>query len=274
MPLIALRAGARRVLLAGLAGSLLAASAGAADENKPYAPIPADIGKAVAPPNDLLIAAKVVRDAAAAGNAEAVFAMIADEVTLVQSGITVDAKRSIEKKGPFKDADEAFSAIGPAYQEGDIVGMAKASGKALNLGALYATDTMRVIASSIDDADWGRDPLVKGGFCTYRGARWATAAAEKTGGTGSRGYFVAAPTKVFASADPGAATVATLKPGALYLQGFMDGLPEGWSAVRLPGGGVGAVPEKALRDPARWGICFLPNAEGGWLISAFATALL
>ena len=246
MPVTADRA-VRRPLLAAALAALLVAPASAEDENRPYAPIPAEIGKAVAPSNELLIAAKVARDAAVARNGEAIFAMIADEVTLVNSGITVTAARSIEKKGPFKDADDAFSTIGGMFQEGDIVAMAKASGKKLNLGSLYAEDTMRVIASSIDEADWGRDPLVKGGFCTYRAARWDPKAAEKTRASGSRG---------------------------LYLQGFMDDLPEGWRAVRLPGGGVGAVPEKDLKDPTPWGICFLPNVDGGWLISAFATSLL
>lgn len=263
-----------RPSLAGFVACLLVGPVAAKDDDKPYAPIPAEIGKAVAPPNDLLIAAKVARDAAAARNGEAVFAMIADEVTLVNSGITADAPRSIEKKGPFKDADDAFSTIGGMFQEGDIVAMAKASGKKLNLGTLYAEDTMRVIASSIDEADWGRDPLVKGGFCTYRAARWDPKASKAAGGGGSRGFWVEAPTKVYKSADPGAKPVATLKPGHLYLQGFMDGLPEEWNAVRLPGGGVGAVQEKALKNPTPWGICFLPNTDGGWLISAFATSLL
>lgn len=273
MPVTADRA-VRLPLLAAALAALLVAPASAEDENRPYAPIPAEIGKAVAPSNELLIAAKVARDAAVARNGEAIFAMIADEVTLVNSGITVTAARSIEKKGPFKDADDAFSTIGGMFQEGDIVAMAKASGKKLNLGSLYAEDTMRVIASSIDEADWGRDPLVKGGFCTYRAARWDPKAAEKARASGSRGYWVDAPTKAFGSAAPGARTVATLKPGHLYLQGFMDDLPEGWRAVRLPGGGVGAVPEKDLKDPTPWGICFLPNVDGGWLISAFATSLL
>lgn len=268
------RAAALRPLAVAMFGCLLAAPTLAAADDQRYAPIPVEIGKPVAPPNDLLIAAKVMRDAAAARDAEAVFAMIADEVTLVHAGITVTSKRSIEKKGPFRDADEAFSTIGPAFQEGDIVGMAKASGKKPDLSALYADDTMRVIASSIDGAEWGRDPLVKGGFCTYRGARWDAEAGEKAGGSGSRGYWVAAPTKTFASAAPGAAARATLKPGFLYLEGFMDDLPEGWRAVRLPGGGVGAAPDAALKDPTPWGVCFLPNAAGGWLLSAFASALL
>lgn len=260
---------ALRLVHAGVLASLFVAPAVAKD-TKPYAPIPVEIGLAVAPPNDLLIAAKVLRDAAEAGNGEAVYSMIADEVTMISAGITVNVGRTVEKKGPFVDAEAAAEAIGPAFQEGDL----PSPGGKVDLGAVHLQRALDVIVQAIDGADWGRDPLVKGGFCTYRGARWDAKAGEKAGGSGSRAYWVGAPTKVFKSADPGAAVAATLKPGFLYLQGFMDGLPEGWLPVHLPGGGVGAVPEAALKNPVPWGICFLPSVEGGWLISAFSSALL
>lgn len=270
MPFAAGRPAVLRPFFAGLLAAGLAAPAAAADD-KPYAPVPVEIGTAVAPSNALLIAAKLVRDAAEQRNAEGVFSMLADEVTVVRAGITVASTRSAEKKGPFKDAGEAFSTIGALFQEGDI----PASGRTVDMGALYADSSMEVIVTAVDGADWGRDPLVKGGVCTYRGARWDRKAGEKADrGTGSRGAYVLAPTKAFKSADPGAKAVATLKPGVLYLQGFMDDLPEDWSAVRLPGGGVGAVPQADLKNPVPWGVCFLPDGKGSWLVSAFASALL
>lgn len=262
----------RSPVLAALVVTVVATAgaARAADDAEPYAAIPVEVGKAIVPTPDLLAAAKALREAAAARDVEAVFAMVADEVTIASSGITVGSKRSIAKTGPFADGKEVLSEIGGHFQEGDLL----AGGRKVDLTAAHVDSALRVIVSSIDGADWGRDPLVKGGFCTYRGARWSADAGEKAGASGSRGFYVLGPTKALKSSAKGAATVATLKPGFLYVHGFMDGLADGWSAVRLPTGGVGAVPEKTLKDPVPWGLCFLPNVDGGWLVSAFASALL
>ena len=258
------------VLLASLA---LVGAARAADD-KPYAPIPAEIGKAVTPTPDLLAFAAKVRAAAAAEDVEAVFSMIADEVTIVTTGISVNSDQRIAKYGPYENAERALSDIGSNFQEGDLL----AGGRKIDIGAVHRKSTFEVIVSSIDAAEWGRDPLVKGGFCTYRGARWSAAAGEKAGeasGAGSTGgWFVEAPTKVFKSHAPGAPTVATLKPGFLYLQGYLKDAPEGWMGIILPTGGVGAVHQTSLKRARTWGLCFLPNVDGGWLVSAFATSLL
>lgn len=242
--------------------------ASAVETPRSYKPIPAETGARITPAPDLLATAKRLRDAAAAKDAEAVFALVADQVTFASSGITLGVARRMEKKGPYASADEALAAIGLAWTEGEPIAPA---GKPFDPTASRIATAMSTIVELVDGAEWGRDPLVVGGFCTAPGAKWDAKAATAARIGGERGTFVTAETK--ARAEPGetAPVVATLKPGALYLAGGDE--ENGWPAVRLPNGKVGWVPPAATRSATPWGLCFLPDGQGGWLMSAVVSAL-
>ncbi|MFG1370592.1 hypothetical protein V5F32_00285 [Xanthobacter oligotrophicus] len=240
----------------------------AQDDARPYRPLAAEVGAALMPPADLLDAAKQLRAAAIAKDKQAVFAMVGDRVIIISSGLTPAARRDAEKKGPWPHAEAALAEIGGYFQEGDLP-----VGGTVDPTAARITQALEMIADATEHPGWGRDPLVKGGFCTYRGVRW-DAGAGATIDDGSRGIYVTAPTPVHASAAAKAAVIGTLKPGHIYLQSDFDGLPDGWRGVRLPSGRAGAVKDLQVRDPAVWGLCFLRNAKGGWSIAAFSSALL
>lgn len=254
----------------GIALALISAVPALAESDPPYRPIPAEIGAALTPPPDLLVAAKVLQDAAGGQNVEAVVAMMVAKPLMVSSGITVGSRRVAAARGPWSDATSALADIGSFYQEGDIA----ASGRKIDFTELYVGNALSVIAQSLEEPNWGRDPLVADAICTYRGARWNADAGRRSGSRESRGFWVerAAPAK--ASADPDAETLAVLKPGFLYLEGFLDGLPEEMRGLRLPKGGVGAVDMASVRDATQWGICLKKFGIEDWRIVAFSTALL
>ncbi|MFG1345213.1 hypothetical protein V5F59_09990 [Xanthobacter autotrophicus DSM 431] len=231
-------------------------------------PVAAEVGAGVTPPPDLVAAAQQLHAAARGRDAQAVSAMLSERVAVITSGITPAARRDVETKGPWPDADAALEAIGGAVLEGDVPPAAATAPT-----SRAAAQAFEVIAAATERPEWGRDPLLKGAFCTYRGLRWDARAGARID-DGSRGLHVPAATPVHASAAPAAPVIGTLKPGLIYLQGEMDDLPEGWRAVRLPSGRVGAVREADVRDPAAWGLCFRPKAGGGWLVSAFSAVLL
>lgn len=250
--------------LAGLAPAARAEEAG-----KPYRPIPAEVGASVSAPEDLVKTVRALNAAAKAKDAEATFALLADKVSLVLSGLTPAGRREAEEKGPWPSAGAALEEIGAATLEGDLA----ASGK-VDLAAAQRDQAFAILAEATERPEWGRDPLAKGAYCTYRGVRWDAAAGRQID-DGSRGLFVPASATVFASAAPKAAVLGTLKPGLIYLHGEMDDLPDGWSAVRLPSGRTGAARDAEVRDPATVGVCLKRNASGaGWLVVAVSSALL
>jgi len=256
---------------AALALSLLLAlaasgSARSAEEARPYRPIPAELGAAATPPADLTEAARRLHAAATAGDEAAVFALLAARVSLITSGLTAASHREAEQQGPWPQARAALAAIGGLYLEGD-----RPAAGATDLAAAQIAQALAAIADATAQPEWGRDPLVKDGICTYRGARWRP---RSTADDGARGVMVQKPTPVSASPDaPGVA--GTLKPGLIYLEGELDDLPEGWRAVRLPTGRVGVVRESAVREPGASGLCFARGADGqGWRVVAFSSVLL
>lgn len=239
--------------------------AGHAEEARAYRPLPAKVGAAVAPAADLLKAAQDLHAAAAAEDAPAISALLADTVTLVISGLTPDMRRNAETAGPWPDAGAALDAIGAAVMEGDLP-----PGRSDPMAARRAA--FELMADATAAPEWGRDPLVADAACTYRGARWSAAAGAKIG-HGMRGLYVLAATPVHAGA-PAAPVTGKLEPGRIYLQAHMRGLPDGWRGVRLPTGRVGAVREGDIRDPAVCGLCFRRGADGRWRVVAVAAALL
>lgn len=246
-------------LAAGLCGPAQGA------EGRAYRPLPARVGAVVSPPADLRKAAQDLHAAAIAEDAPAVFALLARRMTLVTSGLTPGARRHQATAGPWPGAEAALDAIGAAVMEGDLP-----PGGADPMAARRAA--FALMAAATEAPEWGRDPLVGDAACTYRGVRWSATAGAKIDG-GARGLHVPAATPVHADAQT-TAVIGKLKPGRIYLQADMDGLPDGWRGVRLPSGRVGAVRESDIRDPAVSGLCFRRGADGRWRVIAVAAALL
>lgn len=221
------------------------------------------IGKPVKPLPGLLAAAKAVREAAAANDAEAVFALVADEVTFATSGITLGVARTVRKDGPFPDAASALEAIGLAFSEGEPVAPtgAPADPAARRIGRALA-----VMVSTIGDPHWATDPMVPGAVCTAPGAKWDAAVAKRNGLAQVRGAFVLSDTVVRAERKASAKPVATLKPGTIVRADL--GAGGDWEKVTLPPDKLAWAPPKTLHPATPWGFCFLPTAEGDWLLSA------
>lgn len=245
--------------------AVLAASAVAA-EQKSYTPLAATVGKPLKAPPDLAAAAEAVRAAAAAGDRDAVYAAIADDVTFVDTGITVTVGRKATKRS-FDGAEAALEAIGLAFTEGEPVGP---GGRPLDFKDARIATALARIAEDLKAPRWASDPLVPGGHCTRAGARWDAAAAAKAKFE-TQAVFVLEPTDARASPSASAKSVARLAPAKLYVDGGAG--QGGWNRVTLPDGKTGWVaPGRAL--PAQgWGFCFLPNVEGGWLLAAVVSAL-
>lgn len=227
------------------------------------------VAPAIVPAPDLLATAKQLRDAAAAKDPDAVAALIADDVTVVAMGIDLASAPRVTREGPYTAPADLLAVVGRnAGEAGDVppgTPQAKLDERLRSIAFAH-------IVASIDRADWGRDPLVKGGFCTYRGRSWNVAAlkAAVKGTAAITGGTVDGATPVRRTADAEAPIVATLTPGQLYLDDGAAEAANGWRAVRSAKGRIGWVEGKALRAPQTSGICFLPNVDGGWLMSAVA----
>lgn len=256
------------IVLAGVVASLSGLHAQDINQ-KPYAPIPAVIGKLVVPEPALVAVASQIKEAAESADVEAIFALMAKETTFVSSGITLATSRRVKKQSVFADANSAFFAIGKPYQEGERPGLSKA-----DTDKILLESTISVINEALEAPKWGLDPLLKGMVCTYRGATWNKAAAEKAGAAGSRGYFVAKPMIVRAKADAASKSLGFLKPGTLYAQGFPEDNVEGWAGIRLPNGKVGHVKEADLFPATTSGLCFSKGTDGKWLLAVFSAATL
>ncbi len=254
--------------LAGLlALSFVASTAPAAAPS--YSPLVAEIGAGGRPPADLLERAKAVAEAVAADSVEEVFAFVADRPTIVMAGVTLGVPRSVETKGPFKDAVPALAEIGLAYTEGEPV---LPGGKTIDWTASRVKTAMTTIGDRLAAAKWGRDPRVPGAWCTVRGVRWDAKAAARAGLGGDRGVYVTEKVAARASADATAKVVATLTPGLLYRLRQSDE-ENGFSSIVLPNGRIGWVPMEKTGDPADWSLCF-EKGPAGWVLTTFVSALL
>lgn len=227
--------------------------------------IPVEIGRTIDPPADLLAFAADLAAAARAEDVEAVASVVADEVTMVRGNLDLAVPRTgIRTELSSTDAAEILRAIGiaaaggrPAEGDGDRTFVAA--------GLVH-------VAASLEHPTWGRDPLVVGGFCTYRGFRWDAARVAELVGTGRSAFGgrVAEPTPVRIRPRPDARSVETLRAGQLAILAENDDDPAGWRTIRLGDDGTGFVPEGALLPLAADGVCFLPDVAGGWLLAAVA----
>jgi len=241
----------------------------AAAKPAPGGPLAVEVGKTLQPAPTLEATARRLREAAAARDVEGVAALVADDITVVSAGLDLGSGRSMQKFGPQETSEAIVRFLGAnAGGGGDVPPGASAKDR----DRILFDRAFTLIVTSIDEAEWGRDPLVTGGFCTYTGTRW-NAAAVKTQARGAAvaGGLVDKPTPARATADPKARVVETLQPGRIHLLADGAAAAEGWKAVRLTKGGIGWVTAAALSTPNRSGICFLPTAEGGWLMSAISS---
>jgi hypothetical protein len=250
-----------------LALPLVAATAAVAKE-RPYRPLPAVIGAGGPPPADLVERAKALAEAVAAGSADEVFAFMADRPTIVSSGITLGVPRRTQKKGPFADATAALAEIGLAYTEGEPI---SPTGKTRDMTEARVRTAIVTIGERLGAAEWGRDPLVPGAWCTVRGVLWDAKAAVKAGLDGARGVYVTEKVAARASADGKAKVVATLKPGVLY-RSYQSDEENGFSGLVLPDGAIGWVAAEKVGDPTPWGLCF-EKGRAGWILTTFVSAL-
>ncbi|MCE1236993.1 MAG: hypothetical protein LWW93_11630 [Hyphomicrobiales bacterium] len=259
----------RPLRLAASLAMLLAVvpSVAALDRPKPYSPLPATVGKPLKPSAELLETVARLRAAAAAGDVEAVFALVADEVTFVTTGITAAAPRNVEKVAMPQEIDAALEKIGLAFTEGEPE---PRQGLKFDYRASRAATALRMIAEEAATADWASDPLVPGGWCTRPGAKWDAAAAEKAG-LDDRSLFLLAAAEARAEPKPEAKVLAKLAPAKLYRT---SGQKEtDWTPVDLPDGRRAWLPPGAAKSAQPWGFCFLPTAEGGWLLATVISAL-
>lgn len=264
----------RRVAAAaafGLFVGVVAASgaARAEDDVSPYRPIRVETGAAVVPSPDLTETVERLRAAATAKDVDAVGALFSARLTFVVSGITLDVPRSVERRPAWTSAKDALADVASLHEEGDL----PARGAPVPPRPPATEVALRVILGDLEEADWGRDPLVPGAVCTYRGARWSEREARARG-SGEAGFWVTAPTEVRAAAAEEAETVARLVPGRIYFQGSLDTPTEGWQGIRLPAGGVGAVPDAKLHPTRVGGLCFSAKTGGGWVVSTFTASRL
>ena len=264
----------RSVRLAFLAASLVGVlpvfgPEARGEETRVHAPVAAKVGKSLTAPPELVATTDTLRKAALSGDREAVFALVADDVTFVSTGITATVGRRAEKRsfGPDR-ADAALEAIGLAFTEGEPVAPL---GKAFDFRDARIATALERIAQDLAAPDWGSDPLVPGGWCTRPGASWDPKAAEQAGLTG-RAVFLIAPIEARAKPEAGAKVVARLESGRLWARAESDDT-DGWAHVALPGGRTAWLPAHVAKDAQPWGFCFLPNVEGGWLLSAVISAL-
>lgn len=254
-------------LVAGLASSW--GGAAFAAERNAVDGVPAKVGRALTAPPDLLATVARLRGAALAGEREAVFALVADDVTFVGGGIAATVGRRASKRTFSPDrADEALEAIGQAFTEGEPVGP---DGQAVDAREGRIGTALARIVEETEAPDWASDPLAPGGWCTRPGASWDPKAAEKAGLTG-RAVFLLASTEARAKPEAGAKVVARLASGRLWPLAAND-TADGWSKVALSGGRSGWLPPTSAKDAQPWGFCFLPNVEGGWLLAAVISSL-
>jgi hypothetical protein len=231
-------------------------------------PSAVEIGKTLQPAPALEATARRLREAAATRDVAGVAALVADELTVVSAGLDLSAGRSVQKVGPQETVEGTVRLLGAnAGGGGDV----PPGSSPKERDRLLFERAFTLIVTSIDEAEWGRDPLVPGGFCTYTGTRWNAAAVKaQAKGAAVAGGLVDRPTAVRAAADGKAKVVETLAPGRLHFLADGATAAEGWKAVRTSKGGIGWVPAAALSTPNRSGVCFLPTAEGEWLMSAIS----
>lgn len=254
------------VVLAMAAALVAVAPAGAEGAARS---ITATTGTRIDPPAGLAETAGRLRAAAAAKDGDAAYALIADDVTFATSGITLGVARRVEKKA-FTDAETALVEIGNTFTEGEIALPAGQTRDPQDRKKNAIATALATIAERLADARWGRDPLVVGGYCTAPGAKWDAEAAKKAGIGGSRGAFVTAETKLYATPSTGARVVGRLVPGRIYVdEGTRD---DGWTQVGIAKGAAWAAP-KSVQGATPWALCFLPDGQGGWLMSAVVSAL-
>ncbi len=240
-----------------------------------YAPVKLKPAETVAPPVELIDAAKALLAAVQQGDGDAIFAGIAPKVTAVDGALNLDIKRRKEVFGPFKTVESALvqlaSYIGGDYERPEGVDSTPFAIKA---------EREYIVGALTDGRPWGTDPMFKGAICSYAYRSFDQAAvkalAKQLDIETSSLFYVEAPVTLLAAPDAKAQAVATLQPDLLYGQDYDTDAPGRWMAVHLPEGGSGFLnfDKVDMEKPYAAGICFSKGKDGKWLMSGQASTSL
>lgn len=241
-----------------------------AASGEPYSPLPLAPADAVTPPPALVRAASSFLQAVQLGDVDAIAAGLARRLTLVDGALELGLPRRVEHIGPFDTLDEALTAlannIGGTYEQpfdgSDITPYATKAEREFIVGALT------------DGQPWGRDPLLNDAICTYAYRTFdtgaVTALGERLETQTSSFFFVEQPTAVLVRPETNAPIAAMLEPDVLYGLDYDTDALGRWIAIHLPEGGSGFLnfEKTEFSKPYASGICFSPEADGRWVMSA------
>lgn len=254
----------------------LCLTAGPALAIEPYTPLPLKPAELVTPPDDFIADVSAFLAAIRSGDGEAIRAGMASRVTAVDGGLELKVRRNRHVVGPHDAIEDMLSELA-TWIGGDV---AEADdGSDPRLPRIEAERQYIVVALS-DDQQWGRDPMVEGGICTYAYRSYdragITALSDATGVASSSFVYVDAPIELMAKPEKGSGAVGTMQTDLLYALDYDSPSPGRWIGIYLPDGSSGFVnfDEVELNKPYAAGVCFAKNAEGRWVMVAQASTSL
>jgi len=255
----------RLVVAAAFVALALPAFAG-----EPYTPLPLKPAEIVAPSEALIASARTFLAAIQSGDGDAIKAGMASKVTGIDGALELSVKRRSEVFGPYDTVEQMLvplaSYIGGTYE-------IPSDGSDLTPYAIKA-EREYIRNALTDPGQWGTDPMVKGGVCTYAyrsfDAKAVAALGKKLDVATSSFIYVDKPTPLYSTADKRAGVVLELQPDLLYPLDYDTDAPRFWIAVHLPEGGSGflSFEDTELSKPYAAGICFTEAKDGKWVMSA------
>ena len=133
-----------------------------------------------------------------------------------------------------------------------------------------------IIGAALEEETLGSNPDLPGAACLPAFPLFDRVVAIKTVEAAdiepANLRVTAQPLELRARPDAAASVSATLPKGALaaLVTELPESLPDGWTALALPQGGLGFTREGGLNDLAPAGICFAKDGEGAWKIALVA----
>lgn len=254
----------RLVLSLAFAALALPAFAG-----EPYTPLPLKPAEIVTPSEELLASARTFLAAIVSGDGDAIKAGMASKVMGIDGALNLDVRRRSETIGPYDTVEpmlvELANYIGGDYERPEGQDIAPFAIKAAREYIRYALT---------DPGQWGTDPMVKNGVCTYAYRSFDQKAIATLGKQidveTSSFFYVDAATPLYAGMDDTGPVAMTLEPDRLYGLDYDTSAPGRWIAVHMPQGGSGFInfDKVELQKPYAAGICFTEAKDGQWLMSA------
>ena len=139
--------------------------------------------------------------------------------------------------------------------------------------ALRDQTLLGVVGSALEEESVGAHPALPGLACLPAWPRFdaAKAAAIAAAADIERENLRVATRELVLRGTPsaGAAEVARIAPGQMapLVTDLPDSIPDGWTAIALPQGGIGYTDMLGLTDLAPAGLCFARDAAGKWSIA-------